>query len=179
MRKATDRQRRGSCYITAEGFQALDMENRSLWEKRRQVTAAVAAAAAEGDRSENAEYIYRKKQLREIDRRLRYLQKRLEELTIVDRLPDDRNRVYFGAWVTVIDDDDRRHCYRIVGPDEFGHDSRYISIDSPVARALLNRMLDDEVTVTLPSADKHLCIIDIAYSGPAIDNGQKTSSDTS
>jgi len=178
MQQGSDRQRRGSCYITAEGFQILDLENRTLWDKRREVTAAVAAAAAEGDRSENAEYIYRKKQLREIDRRLRYLQKRLDELTVVDRLPDDRNRVYFGAWVTVVDDDNRRLCYRIVGPDEFDHDSRYISMDSPVARALMNRTLDDEVTVTLPSGDKHLCIIDIAYTGPAAGQENETTSGT-
>jgi transcription elongation factor GreB len=148
------------------GFEALKEENRSLWTKRREVTAAVAAAAAEGDRSENAEYIYRKKQLREIDRRLRYLQKRLDELTVVERLPQDQQRVYFGAWVTVIEDDEQRRCYRIVGPDEFDHDSRYISMDSPVARALLNRSLDDEVLVSLPGGDRHFSIIAISYQQP-------------
>lgn len=163
---ARGRQTRGSCYITAAGFAALKQENQSLWTKRREVTAAVTAAAAEGDRSENAEYIYRKKQLREIDRRLRYLQKRLDELTVVERLPDDRHRVYFGAWVTVVDNDGQRSCYRIVGPDEFDHDSRYISMDSPVARALLKRSLDDEVRVSLPNGDKCLTILTISYQRP-------------
>jgi transcription elongation factor GreB len=167
--RSRGRQTRGSCYITAEGFTALKQENQSLWARRRLVTAAVAAAAAEGDRSENAEYIYRKKQLREIDRRLRYLQKRLDELTVVERLPEDRQRVYFGAWITVADSDGRHSCYRIVGPDEFDHDSRYISVDSPVARALLKHSLDEEIRVSLPSGDKHLTILAISYEQPCQD----------
>jgi len=159
-------QQRGSNYITAKGFETLSLENKSLWEKRREVTLAVTAAAAEGDRSENAEYIYRKKQLREIDRRLRYLQKRLSELKVVDRLPDNPDRVYFGAWVTVIDNHGTEHCYRIVGADEFDSDNSYISMDSPVARALLNKGLDDEVQINLPNNQRVLTIIAIHYTNP-------------
>lgn len=166
MPQGSDKNRCRSHYITAAGFAALNEENQALWSKRREVTAAVSAAAAEGDRSENAEYIYRKKQLREIDRRLRYLQKRLDELIVVDRLPEDRQRVFFGAWVTVVDDDGQRLCYRIVGPDEFDHDSRYISMDSPVARALLQCSLDDEVSVPLPTGARRLHIVAIDYSDP-------------
>ena len=159
-------QQRGSHYITPEGYLALKQESQQLWKKRREVTAAVSAAAAEGDRSENAEYIYRKKQLREIDRRFHYLQKRLDELTVVDRTPDDQQRVFFGAWVTVSDADGGEHCYRIVGPDEFATDERYISMDSPVAMALMKKTLDDDVSVRLPAGDKHLTIIGIRYTPP-------------
>jgi transcription elongation factor GreB len=159
-------QQRGSHYITPEGFLALKEESQTLWQTRREVTAAVTAAAAEGDRSENAEYIYRKKQLREIDRRLRYLDKRLVELSIVDRTPSDQQRVFFGAWVTVIDQDDREYCYRIVGPDEFGSHKAYISMDAPVARALMKKSLDDEVRVELPAGEMILTIVDIRYEAP-------------
>ena len=137
-----------------------------MWQKRGIVTAAITAAAAEGDRSENAEYIYRKKQLREIDRRFHYLQKRLDELKVVDRSPDDQERVFFGAWVTVSDDLGHESCYRIVGPDEFDADAFYISMDSPVARALMNKRVDDTVTVRLPSGEKILTIVDIRYTRP-------------
>lgn len=156
-------EQRGSCYITAEGFTALNKELKALWQKRHKVTLAVAAAAAEGDRSENAEYIYRKKQLREIDRRLRYLQQRTDELNIIDRPPDDRQRVYFGAWVVLEDKAGKEYRYRIVGADEFDHQPNYISIDSPVARALLKKTIDDEVTVELPQGTQHYLIIDIEY----------------
>jgi transcription elongation factor GreB len=164
-------QQRGSHYITPEGFLALKQESQQLWEKRREVTAAVTAAAAEGDRSENAEYIYRKKQLREIDRRFHYLQKRLSELAIVERIPDDQSRIFFGAWVTVSDDQGDEQCYRIVGPDEFDFDDGYISMDSPVARALLGKTLDDEVVIQLPETRKHLTIVAIRYSPPAAIEG--------
>ena len=160
-------QQRGSHYITPEGFLALKQESQQLWQKRGIVTAAITAAAAEGDRSENAEYIYRKKQLREIDRRFHYLQKRLDELKVVDRDPDDRQCVFFGAWVTVCDDLGHESCYRIVGPDEFDSDALYISMDSPVARALMNKRVDDTVTVRLPAGEKILTIVDIRYARPA------------
>ena len=127
-------------YITAEGEQALREELRFLWkEKRPEVTQAVREAAAQGDRSENAEYIYGKKQLREIDRRVRFLTKRLDELTVVDRLPDDRGKVFFGAWVTIENEGGDESTYRLVGPDEFDLSRGYLSIDSPMARALLGQ----------------------------------------
>jgi len=156
-------QQRGSHYITAEGHHSLDQELKALWLTRREVTAALSAAAAEGDRSENAEYIYRKKQLAGIDRRIRYLQKRLDELVIVDHPPADTNAVFFGAWVTLEDDDGSEITYRIVGPDEFDVEKGYISMDAPVARALLKKSLDDEVAVTLPGGAKHYVITAIRY----------------
>lgn len=151
-------------YITAEGEQALREELRFLWkEKRPEVTQAVREAAALGDRSENAEYIYGKKQLREIDRRVRFLSKRLDELTVVDRLPDDRNKVFFGAWVTIENDDASVHTYRIVGPDEFDLSRGYLSIDAPMARALLGKRVDDEVRVRTPEGFTQTAITDIRY----------------
>ncbi|MES0328566.1 MAG: transcription elongation factor GreB, partial [Gammaproteobacteria bacterium] len=109
----------GSKYITPEGHQRLSTELDFLWFKRRpEVTKALSAAAAEGDRSENAEYIYRKKELREIDSRVRHLRKRLEGMTIVDRIPDDQDKIFFGAWVHLVDDKDIENIYRIIGPDE-------------------------------------------------------------
>lgn len=151
-------------YITAEGEQALREELRFLWkEKRPEVTQAVREAAALGDRSENAEYIYGKKQLREIDRRVRFLSKRLDELTVVNRLPDDRNKVFFGAWVTIENDDGSVHSYRLVGPDEFDLSRGYLSIDAPMARALLGKRVDDEVSVRTPEGFTQTVITDIRY----------------
>ena len=156
-------QPRSSAYITAEGFARLTQELSTLWRTRAEVTTALTAAAAEGDRSENAEYIYRKKQLREIDRRVHYLQKRLDELVVVERKPDDLNRVFFGAWVTLEDENGGEVRYRIVGPDEFDLSRGWISMDSPVARALLKRGIDDEVVVELPDGDKRYYIAAISY----------------
>ena len=151
-------------YITAEGEQALREELRFLWkEKRPEVTQAVREAAAQGDRSENAEYIYGKKQLREIDRRVRFLTKRLDELTVVDRLPDDRRKVFFGAWVTIESEDGDESTYRLVGPDEFDLSRGYLSIDSPMARALLGKRIDDEVGVRTPDGWNHVVITKIHY----------------
>lgn len=151
-------------YITAEGEQALREELRFLWkEKRPEVTQAVREAAAQGDRSENAEYIYGKKQLREIDRRVRFLTKRLDELTVVDRLPDDRGKVFFGAWVTIESEDGDESTYRLVGPDEFDLSRGYLSIDSPMARALLGKRIDDEVGVRTPDGWNHVVITNIRY----------------
>ena len=130
---------------------------------RREVTVAVTAAAAEGDRSENAEYIYRKKQLREIDRRIRYLQKRLDVVKVVQSAPSDRNRVFFGAEVTLEQDDGKRIRYRIVGADETDTGRDWISIDSPVARALLGKSLDDEVEVPTPGGQRNLLIVAVEY----------------
>lgn len=156
-------QQRGSNYITAQGHHVLSNELTELWITRREVTAALSAAAAEGDRSENAEYIYRKKQLAGIDRRIRYLQKRLDELVIVDKPPTDTTRVFFSARVTLEDDDGDRVTYRIVGPDEFDLEKGYISMDAPVAQALLKKVLDDEVTVRLPKGEKNFVIVAIDY----------------
>ena len=123
-------------------------EVKHLWEvERPRVTQAVSDAAKLGDRSENADYIYGKKRLREIDSRVRFLTKRLEEISVVDRIPDDREKVFFGAWVTLEDEEGNTTRYRIVGPDEFNVKEGLISMDSPVARALLGKRLDDEVEI--------------------------------
>lgn len=154
----------GARYITPEGARALRRELDALWHTRRpEVVTALSAAAAEGDRSENAEYIYRKKQLGEIDRRVRYLGKRLDELIVVEHPPDKRDRVFFGAWITVEDDDGATSRYRIVGPDEIDPTRGWISVDSPVARALLRRSIGDEVRVRLPTGETTLQIMDIRY----------------
>ncbi|MEO9275683.1 transcription elongation factor GreB [Marinomonas sp. 5E14-1] len=153
-----------SAYITQEGAQALLAELKYLWkEKRPAVTETVREAAAQGDRSENAEYIYGKKQLREIDRRVRYLEKRLDACTVVDRFPSDQSRVFFGAWVTLEDEYGEIKEYRIVGPDELDHHAGYISIDSPVARALLKKQEGDEVVIRLAAGDKVYFIEAIEY----------------
>jgi transcription elongation factor GreB len=155
---------KSSAYITAEGALRLRAELNQLWRVQRpRVTQAVSEAAAQGDRSENAEYIYGKKQLREIDRRIRYLQKRLDELKIVDRPPSDTARIYFGAWVRLEDESGAEHEYRIVGPDEFDLDKGLISIDSPLARALLNKTVDDEVVVALPQGQMRYTVLEVRY----------------
>jgi transcription elongation factor GreB len=161
---ADDRHKRArSPYITAGGYRALEAEAQALWKRRGEVTRALAAAAAEGDRSENAEYIYRKKELREIDRRIRYLQKRLPELKVVNALPADAQRVFFGAWVTLENATGVEVTYRIVGVDEFDPAKNWISIDSPVARALLKRTLDEELTVHTPGGEARYWVVDVRY----------------
>lgn len=155
-----------SPYVTPEGFFRLQEETAELWRRRRVTTQALADAAAEGDRSENAEYIYRKKELREIDRRIRYLQKRLPELRVVDARPDDEERIFFGAWVTLEDKDGRERSYRIVGTDEFDPGNNWISVDSPMARALLTRRVDEELTVDTPAGRAHYLILDVHYGPP-------------
>lgn len=158
-------QPKGSAYITPEGASRLREELDYLWrEKRPQVTQAVSEAAAQGDRSENAEYIYGKKQLREIDRRIRFLQKRLDALVIVDRAPTDTARIYFGAWVRLETDRGETVEYRIVGPDEFDLEKGLISIDSPLARALLKKTTDDEVTLALPRGQALYTVLEVRYS---------------
>jgi len=152
-----------SPYITRDGYQVLLAEQQQLWLKRREVVKHVAAAAAEGDRSENAEYIYRKKQLREMDRRIRYLQTRLPKLKVVDLTPDKEDQVFFGAWVTLADDDGEEKRYRIVGADEFDPKKSWISVDSPMARALLKRSLDDRVDIDLPDGRVEFDIVEIEY----------------
>ncbi|NND55393.1 MAG: transcription elongation factor GreB [Gammaproteobacteria bacterium] len=137
-----------SPYITAAGYAALQEEDKALWQKRAGVVKALAAAAAEGDRSENAEYIYRKKELAGIDRRIRYLQRRLPTLQIVREFAN-RDAVFFGAWVTLEQDTGDVVEYRIVGPDETDAAPEYISMDSPLSRALLKRRVDDEIKLDL------------------------------
>ncbi|MDH5671932.1 MAG: transcription elongation factor GreB [Myxococcales bacterium] len=138
-------------YITAEGYRRLEEEAHRLWtEERPRLAQAVAVAAAEGDRSENAEYIYGKRKLAEIDRRLKFLSGRLDVLTIVDQKPRADGKVYFGCYVTVEDEAGERACYRLVGPDETGAGEGFISIESPMARALLGKEEGDEVTVVRP-----------------------------
>ena len=156
-----------SKYITPEGAATLREELEFLWRRKRpEVTRAVAEAAAQGDRSENAEYIYGKKQLGEIDRRVRYLRKRLEGIHVVDQVPSDTSKVFFGAWFELRDPQDRVQSFRLVGPDEFDRDPAYISIDSPVARALLKKAVDDEVEVQGPDGPRHLEIVSIRYEEP-------------
>ena len=153
-----------SKYITPEGQRRLREELEQLWRMERpKVTQAVAEAAAQGDRSENAEYTYGKRRLREIDRRVRFLRKRLEGMVVVDQPPTDRRKVFFGAWVTVETADGAQSLYRIVGPDEFDREPGYISMDSPLGRALLRRRLEDEVSVELPDGSRTLVIIAIEY----------------
>ena len=153
-----------SRYITPEGYARLREEHERLWRiERPKVTEQVAAAAALGDRSENAEYIYGKKRLREIDARLRFLGRRLEELTVVE--PDARRgneRVFFGSWVTLEDEAGESVRYRIVGPDEADPARGLISMDSPVGRGLLGKRVDDEVRVRRPKGDVLFVILEIA-----------------
>ncbi len=133
--------------------------------ERPRVTQAVSEAAAQGDRSENAEYTYGKRRLREIDRRVRFLRKRLDGMTVVDKPPTDRGRVYFGAWVTLEDDDGKQMRHRIVGPDEFDMNAGYISMDAPLARALMRKALDEEVKVQLPGGERVFTVVAISYEG--------------
>lgn len=158
-------QPKSSPYITQEGYMRLNEELKYLWKvKRPEVTQSVKEAAAQGDRSENAEYIYGKKQLREIDRRVRYLSKRLEHIKVVDRTPDDTSRIFFGAWVTLVDEDDHERRYRIVGADEIDPAKGYISIDAPLSRQLLKKQVGDEVWIQRPEEDElWLEVIAIEY----------------
>ena len=154
-----------SRYITTEGKQQLKAELHQLWKiERPRVTQSVAEAAALGDRSENAEYIYGKKRLREIDSRVRYLSKRLEEISVVSTSPDDLNKVYFGAWVTLEDDRGELVRYRLVGPDEIDPERGYISIDSPLGKALLGKPSESDITITAPTGEAGYFIKSISYS---------------
>ena len=153
-----------SPYITPDGAAALKSELKELWGKvRPEVVRALSDAAAEGDRSENAEYIYRKKQLGEIDRRIRYISKRLDVIEVVDRLPEDPSVVRFGAFVRLKDKDDQTVEYRIVGADETSAEKNWISVDSPVARGLLGKQKGASVKVELPQGQRRLKIIKVSY----------------
>lgn len=151
-------------YITPEGAKRLRAELDELWLKERpRVTQQVHDAAALGDRSENADYIYGKRRLREIDRRVRFLSKRLEAIRVVSEPPSDPKRVFFGAWVTVEDDEGTEKTYRIVGADESDLERGFISMDSPVARALLGKRLGDEIIIKVPRGDVEYTILAVTY----------------
>jgi transcription elongation factor GreB len=159
-------QPRSSPYITPEGAARLREELDRLWRiERPEVVRALADAAAEGDRSENAEYIYRKKQLGGIDRRIRHLRRRLEIVKVVERSPAGGNQIYFGAWVSLEDETGNVCRFRIVGPDEFDHAPGYISMDSPLARALMRRAPGDEIHVESPGGPKTYLVLDLSYPG--------------
>lgn len=154
----------GSYYITPEGEKALREEVHRLWKiERPQVTAAVHEAAKNGDRSENGDYIYGKKRLREIDSRVRFLTRRLDKLKIVDGVPDDRDKIFFGAWVTVENEAGEQSTYRIVGPDEFNLKQQKISMDSPLARALLGKRCGDDAIFVTPEGERELYILAVRY----------------
>jgi transcription elongation factor GreB len=158
--------------ITPQGHARLKAELDLLWRRTRpEVVRALAAAAAEGDRSENAEYTYRKKQLGEIDRRVRYLSKRLQTVRVVGDPPTDPGAIYFGAWVVLEDERGVAHRHRIVGPDETDSATGWISIDSPLARALLKRRVDDEVVAQLPAGVASFVVLRVSYVGPVGDQG--------
>lgn len=155
---------KSSPYITPAGEQALKSELQELWLlRRREVVPALSAAAAEGDRSENAEYIYRKRQLAGIDRRVHYLSRRLDEVEVVRQAPAVRDRVHFSARVTLTDESGGRLEYRIVGADEINPALGCISVDSPLARALLGKKRGDEFEVDLPEGRAAYCIEAISY----------------
>jgi len=156
-----------SKYISGAGEQQLKEELRYLWkEERPKVTQSVSEAAAQGDRSENAEYIYGKKRLREIDRRVRYLNKRLDEVTVVKRSPDDTSKVFFGATVELEDEGGQIVNYRLLGADEINPKTGAISIDSPMGKALLGKKADSEIILNTPSGEKRYFIVAINYESP-------------
>ena len=153
-----------SKYITPEGAALLREELDYLWRtKRPDVTRAVTEAAAQGDRSENAEYIYGKRQLAEIDRRVRFLRKRLEGITIVDQPPTDTKRVFFGAWFELEDEAGRRQTFRLVGPDEFDIAKEYISMDSPLGHAVMGKALDETIVVSTPEGESRYTLVGVSY----------------
>lgn len=155
-------QPKSTAVITPEGYAMLNNELKALWEKRKEVNAALSAAAAEGDRSENAEYIYRKKQQGEIDRKIRYLQKRLPDLRVIDQI-GNKEQIFFGAYVELERESGDIVEYRIVGPDETDADKGWISIDSPLAKALLKKAIDDDVSITLASKKTTFYVNKIRY----------------
>ncbi|MFP4154176.1 MAG: transcription elongation factor GreB [Halothiobacillaceae bacterium] len=158
---------KASKYITPQGHARLTEELDHLWRRERpRVVQAVSEAAALGDRSENAEYIYGKKQLREIDRRIRFLRRRLDGMVVVRDRPADTGRVFFGAWVTLEDDEGQAQTLRIVGPDEFDPQAGWISVDSPMARALLGKAIGDEIRVRLPEGTANHEIVGVDYDPP-------------
>jgi transcription elongation factor GreB len=155
-------------YITPEGFRKIAAEHEKIWtELRPRIVAEVEAAAALGDRSENAEYIYGKKKLRELDRRLRFLSERMDELTVATPEPHPSGKAYFGAWVTVEDEAGDEKTYRLVGPDEFDVSSGFISVDAPLGRALLGRRKGDSVVVHRPAGEAELSVLGVRWTPAA------------
>ena len=164
MKRPGPRSSHGSKYSTPEGAARLRAELDDLWSRERPaVTRAVAEAAAMGDRSENAEYLYGKRRLREIDRRVRFLRQRLDGLRVVSAPPADRARAWFGAWVTLEDAGGAVRRHRIVGPDEFDREPGFISMDSPLGRALLGKRVDDEFEIELPAGRQSFTVVAIDY----------------
>ncbi len=156
--------RAGSPYITPEGEERLRTELHELWKvERPEVTKAVSAAAANGDRSENGDYIYGKKRLREIDSRVRFLRKRLDALQVVGGPLGDRNKAWFGAWVTLEDDEGTEKVWRIVGPDEFDVSQGKISCDSPLGRALLGQPVGNDIELETPEGQSCWTLVDVEY----------------
>lgn len=155
-------QARSTAIITPEGYAILEKELKQLWAKRRIVNDALSAAAAEGDRSENAEYIYRKKEQAGIDRRIRYLQKRMPDLKVIDQI-GNKNQVFFGATVTLEKECGDQVRYRIVGPDETDAKRNFISIDSPLAKAILKKEIDDDVVISIGDAKNTYSVLLIEY----------------
>jgi transcription elongation factor GreB len=154
-------------YITPEGFRRIAAEHARIWSvERPRIVAEVEAAAALGDRSENAEYIYGKKKLRELDRRLRFLSERMDALTVVDPRPHAAGRAFFGAWVTVEGEDGEERTYRLVGPDEFDVPAGLLSVDAPLGRALLGKKEGDVVRVQRPAGDAEITIIEVSWTPP-------------
>ncbi|HEX7624334.1 MAG TPA: transcription elongation factor GreB [Anaeromyxobacteraceae bacterium] len=154
-------------YITPQGFRRLADEHGRIWsELRPRIVAEVEAAAALGDRSENAEYIYGKKKLRELDRRLRFLSILLDDLTVVEPQPHPSGKAYFGAWVTVEGDDGAERVYRLVGPDETDGASGAISVEAPLGRALLGKSEGDVARVQRPSGAAEVTVLQVSWSAP-------------
>ncbi|HXV41162.1 MAG TPA: transcription elongation factor GreB [Steroidobacteraceae bacterium] len=164
MNRPGPRSSHGSKYATPEGAARLRAELEELWSRERPaVTRAVAEAAAMGDRSENAEYIYGKRRLREIDRRVRFLRQRLDGLKVVSTPPADRSRAFFGAWVTLEDQRGALRRHRIVGPDEFDREPGFISMDSPLGRTLLGKRVGEEFEIDLPAGRQAFTVLAIDY----------------
>ncbi len=154
-------------YVTPEGFRRIAEEHARIWSvERPRVVAEVEAAAALGDRSENAEYIYGKKKLRELDRRLRFLSETMDVLTVIEPAPHPSGRAFFGAWVTVEHDDGMERTYRLVGPDEFDVAAGRISVEAPLGRALLGRAEGDTVVVRRPAGPAELTVVEIRWKPP-------------
>jgi len=153
-----------SKYITPAGFDSLNKELDILWKVTRpEVTRIVSAAAAQGDRSENADYIYGKRRLREIDSRIHFLRKRLDHIVVVNSAPSNLDRIYFAAWIELKKSDDVIQRYRIVGPDEYDLKQNLISLDSPLAKALIGKAVGDRIVITLPNGKEEYQILKISY----------------
>jgi transcription elongation factor GreB len=157
----------GGRYITREGFRRIAEEHERIWSvERPRIVAEVEAAAALGDRSENAEYIYGKRKLRELDRRLRHLSEKMDALTVVEPKPHPDGRAFFGAWVTVEGEDGQERTYRLVGPDEFDVARGFISVEAPLGRALLGRREGETARVVRPAGRASLIVIAVSWTEP-------------